>query len=321
MAVTGRRSSTLLKNPADIRQVGLVFAYHGLLWAMYLVPACRNLPLLLVACLLSFLNVIVAHNHLHQGIFHSRRLNMGLRYMLSFGALYPISTNVPAHNLVHHHFDDDGDWDWADSRYVNFRWNLLNLIHFPNRIGTVGISGTERWMQGYGRRDIRAQHRTEKFLALGGTAILLLLNFWPALFFVVIPQLWGARGILRLNLLQHDAADITTEWNHSRNFVGRIFNWFMCNNGYHTIHHNRSGLHWSELPEWHDREAKPRMHPSLDERSMLWFLLKTYLFTFRRPAPLPILAEMEKKTPTVDIGTKESRVERAERMAAEEAAA
>lgn len=316
--MTGGR---LLKNPADIRQLGLVFAYQGLLWAMYLVPACRNLPLLLTACLLSFLNVIVAHNHLHQGIFHSRRLNMGLRYVLSFGALYPISTNVPAHNLVHHHFDDDGDWDWADSRYVRFRWNLLNLIHFPNRIGTVGIAGTERWMRGYGRSDIRIQHRNEKFLALGLTSVLLLLDFWPALFFVVIPQLWGARGILRLNLLQHDACDITTEWNHSRNFVGRIFNWFMCNNGYHTIHHNRSGLHWSELREWHDREAKPRMHPSLDQASMVWFLLKTYLFTFRRPSAPPILAQMEKKAPAADIGTKEARAERAEQLAAEEAAA
>lgn len=306
----------LLKNPADIRQLGLVFAYHGLLWSMYLVPAMRTVPLLLAACCLSFLNVIVAHNHLHQGVFHSRRANMALRYFLSFGALYPISTNVPAHNLVHHHFDDDGDWDWADSRYVNFRWNLLNIVHFPNRVGTVGIAGTERWMRGYGRRDIRRQHAGEKFFALGLTAVLLAINFWPALFFIVIPQLWGARGILRLNLLQHDACDITTEWNHSRNFVGRAFNWLMCNNGYHTIHHNRSGLHWTELPAWHDREAKPRMHASLDEPSMVWYLLKTYVFSIRRAQPLPQLEAIEKSAPPVDIGSRQARLARAEETAA-----
>jgi fatty acid desaturase len=283
---------------------------------MYLVPAMRTVPLLLAACFLSFLNVIVAHNHLHQGIFHSRRLNMGLRYFLSFGALYAISTNVPAHNLVHHHFDDDGDWDWADSRYVNFRWNLLNLLHFPNRVGTVGLAGTERWMRGYGRKDIRRQHAGEKFFALGLTAVLLVIDFWPALFFIVIPQLWGARGILRLNLLQHEACDITTEWNHSRNFVGRFFNWLMCNNGYHTIHHNRSGLHWTELPAWHDREAKPRMHASLDEPSMVWYLLKTYLFTFRRARPLPELTTIEKSAPPIDIGSRQARRARAEETAA-----
>lgn len=306
----------MLKNPADVRQLGIVFTYHALLWSMYLVPACRTIPLLLLACFFSFLNVIVAHNHLHQGIFRSRRLNMGLRYFLSFGALYAISTNVPAHNLVHHHFDDDGDLDWADGRYVGFRWNLLNILHFPNRVGTVGLAGTERWMLGAGRSDIRKQHRNEKFFTLGFTSLLLVLDFWPALFFIVVPQLWGARGILRLNLLQHDACDITTEWNHSRNFVGRFFNWIMCNNGYHTIHHNRSGLHWSELPAWHEREVKPRMHPSLDEPSMVWYLLKTYLFSIPRPEPIPALAEREQAAPPVDIGSRQQRLARAEETAA-----
>jgi fatty acid desaturase len=311
----------ILKNPADVRQLGIVLAYHGLLWGMYLVPQMRSIALLVVACLLSFLNVIVAHNHLHQGIFHSRRLNMGLRYVLSFGALYPITTNVPAHNLVHHHFSDDGAWDWADSRYVKFRWNLLNLLHFPNRVGTVGIMGTERWMRGFGRADLRRQHLGEKWFSLGLTALLLVRDFWPALFFIVIPQLWGARGILRLNLLQHDACNIDTEWNHSRNFVGSIFNWFMCNNGYHTIHHNRSGLHWTDLPAWHDKEVKPRMHPSLDEPSMVWYLLKTYLLSVRRPEPLPELAQMEARAPGANLGSREERARAAEQRAAEEAAA
>jgi len=311
----------ILKNTADLRALGIVLVYHALLWGMYLVPRCRNVVFLAVACLFSFLNVIVAHNHLHQGIFHSRRLNIGLRYVLSFGALYPISTNVPAHNLVHHHFDDDGSWDWADSRYVNFRWNLLNILHFPNRVGTVGILGTERWMRGLGRGDLRRQYLGEKYLALGLTAILLARDFWPALFFIVVPQLWGARGILRLNLLQHDACDITTEWNHSRNFIGRIFNWFMCNNGYHTIHHNRSGLHWTELPAWHAREVVPRMHASLDQRSMIWYLMKTYLFSFARKAAAHELADVEARAVAIDLGERETRAARAEKLAAEEAAA
>jgi fatty acid desaturase len=176
-------------------------------------------------------------------------------------------------------------------------------------------------MRGFGRGAIRRQHQIEKWLSLGLTAALLLRDFWPALFFIVIPQLWGARGILRLNLLQHDGCDIDTEWNHSRNFVGRIFNWFMCNNGYHTIHHNRSGLHWTELPAWHAKEAKPRMHGSLDQTSMLWYLLRTYFLQWRRPVAPPILAEMEKRAPEVALDSREERAQRAEKLAAEEAAA
>ncbi|MGB1139364.1 MAG: TonB-dependent receptor, partial [Halioglobus sp.] len=53
----------------------------------------------------------------------------------------------PAHNLVHHHFGDDGQPDWASSHVVRFRWNLLNLLHFPNVVGTRTFDGVKRWMR------------------------------------------------------------------------------------------------------------------------------------------------------------------------------
>jgi len=83
---------------------------------------------------------------------------------------------------------------------------------------------------------------------------------------------------------QHDACDVSSDWNHSRNFVGRAFNWIMCNNGYHTIHHNRAGLHWTELARAHEKEVAPKIDPALDEPSMLVYLLRTYGLRFGRPA-------------------------------------
>jgi fatty acid desaturase len=68
--------------------------------------------------------------------------------------------------------------------------------------------------------------------------------------------------------------------------VGKTFNWFMMNNGYHTIHHNLAGLHWTELPRAHEAEAAPRIHPSLEERSMIGYLLRTYVLRVSRPAPI-----------------------------------
>ena len=257
---------------------------------MVLVPACRNVFFLGAACYFSFLNSVVIHNHLHQGIFHSKRLNLWFRYVLSFGALYPASANIPAHNLVHHHFEDDGQPDWAAPGCVGFRWNLLNLLHFPNVAGPSTFAGVQRWAAVGGRGDFVRQYQTEQLSAFGLTGLLLIHDFWTTLFFVVVPQLYGARCILRINLIQHDGCDTTSEWNHSRNFVGKAFNWIMCNNGYHTIHHNRAGLHWSQLAEAHAREVVPRIHPSLDERSMAWYLTRTYLLNPRRPAPLDVAA-------------------------------
>jgi fatty acid desaturase len=303
--------TALLHHRADRRQVAIVLAYLGLVFAMYFLPVCRNVLFLVLACGFSFLNAVVIHNHVHKGIFKSRTLNRLFRCVLSFGALYPASANVASHNLVHHHFDDDGQPDWAAPESVSFRWHLLNLIHFPNVVGPQTFAGVTRWSLTTRQKDFRRQFLAEQVFAFGLTGLLLLNDFWTTLFFVVVPQLWGARGILRINLIQHDGCDTTSEWNHSRNFVGKAFNWIMCNNGYHTIHHNRAGLHWSVLAEQHQRDVLPRMDASLNEPSMIGYLLRTYLLRPRRPAPSD-LAQAERATTALEIPSRSDRLLEAE---------
>jgi beta-carotene hydroxylase len=303
---TASRGPWLVKHATEWRQIGIVAMYLGLLAAMVALPACRNVFFLAAACYFSFLNAVVIHNHLHQGIFHSRALNMAWRCVLSFGSLYPASANVPSHNLVHHHFDDDGQPDWAAPEHVTFRWNLLNLVHFPNVAGPNTFEGVTRWSALVGRRDFVRQYRLELAFAFGLTGLLALRDFWTTLFFVVVPQLYGARCILRINLIQHDRCDVGSEWNHSRNFVGRAFNWIMCNNGYHTIHHNRAGLHWSVLDEAHAREVVPRIDPALDEPSMVLYLLRTYLWQPKRPAARDVAAA-ERRAQALSLAPREVR--------------
>jgi fatty acid desaturase len=303
-----------VRHPAEWRQIGIIALYMGVLGSMYFVPACRNPVFFVAACFFSFLNAIVIHNHLHQGIFHDRRWNDRFKLVLSFGNLYPASANTPSHNLVHHHFEDDGRPDWASPDHVHFGWHLLNLIHFPNVAGPNTFAGVKRWGALFGRDAFRRQYTKETVFAFGLTGLLALFDFWTTLCFIVLPQLWGARGILRINLLQHDGCDTSSEWNHSRNFVGRAFNWILCNNGYHTIHHNRAGLHWSALPQAHQKEVVPRIDPSLDEPSMVWYLLKTFVFRFSRP-PVRDVAAAEKRAAPAELAP------RADRLAEAEAAA
>lgn len=296
----------LVKHHAEWRQIGIVGVYLSLLMSMYLVEGCRNILFFAAACYFGFLNSVVIHNHMHQGIFHDKTLNAVWRCVLSFGALYPASANIPAHNLVHHHFEDDGQPDWAAPGIVDFRWNLLNLVHFPNVAGTRTFNGVQRWKAVLNRKAFSRQYAIEQAVAFGLTGALLVLDFWPALFFVVLPQLYGARCILRINLIQHDRCDTESEWNHSRNFVGKAFNWIMCNNGYHTIHHNKAGLHWSKLAEAHESDVKPRIDPSLDERSMIGYLLRTYLLNARRPMATDVAAA-EHAAPAIALASRDAR--------------
>jgi fatty acid desaturase len=264
----------LLRHPADARSVGIVVGYLALLATLVLVPASRNVFVFAAACAASFLNTVVIHNHQHQGMFRSRLLNRAWSCVLSFGALYPASANIPSHNVVHHAFADGDAPDWAAPDKVDLGLPLLDLLHFPNVAGPDTFAGVTRW--GRGRSAFVTRYRVEMVFAFAVTGALLARDFWTTLFFVVLPQLWGARNILRINLLQHAGCDTTSPWNHSRNFVGRGLNWVMCNNGYHTIHHLRPGVHWADLPAAHARVVAPHIDPRLVEPSLARYVLRTY---------------------------------------------
>ncbi len=276
-----------LKHHSDWRQLFIVFVYLSLLASMVLVPGCRNVAFLITACMFSFYVQTVTHNVLHGVLFESKALNRAFRFILSFCGLFPVSSVIPSHNIVHHHFDDDGQPDWASPAHARFSWNLLNLLHFPNIIGPITFAGISRWASVKGRADYRRQSMQESAFAFGLTAVLLAWDFWTVLFFVLVPQLWGARWFLRVNLIQHDVCDIDSELDHSRNFGGKLLNWFSVNAGYHTAHHNKPGLHWTELPENHVKDVAPSMNPKLLQKSLLVYLARTYVLRFSRPAAMP----------------------------------
>jgi beta-carotene hydroxylase len=283
------------KRPEDWRQLFIVLVYLTLLASMVLFEPCRNVFFLIAACQFSFYVQTVTHNVLHGALFESKAANRAFRFVLSFCGLFPVSSVIPSHNLVHHHFDDDGQPDWASPSHARFKWNLLNLLHFPNIIGPITFAGINRWASVKGRADYRRQSMQESVFAFGLTGLLLAYDFWTVLFFVLVPQLWGARWFLRVNIIQHDGCDISSEYNHSRNFGGALINWFAVNAGYHTAHHNKPGLHWSELAKSHQQEVAPKMDPSLLEPSLLGYLARTYVFRISRPQqwspPPPIPAE------------------------------
>jgi fatty acid desaturase len=102
------------------------------------------------------------------------------------------------------------------------------------------------------------------------------LDWRKALLYVVIPQQVSLTAVLVFNYIQHVHADEEDEWNHSRNITGRLLNLLLFNNGYHTVHHITPGLHWSLTPAEH-RKLEHKIDPALNEPSLLWYLVRTYL--------------------------------------------
>jgi len=87
----------------------------------------------------------------------------------------------------------------------------------------------------------------------------------------LIPWLFGQWFLVAVNLPQHDGCDAASRWAHSRNMTGRLANWLFLNNGWHSAHHERPGLHWSLLPAWHREHLAGQLPAALDCPSMISF--------------------------------------------------
>jgi len=194
---------------------------------------------------------------------------------LTYG--HPVSSFVPGHNLSHHKHTQSRR-DVMRTSKVRFRWNLLNGVGFFFRMAPDIMRADTKY--GKAMRSRHPKWFRQVLIELGALYLALGLALWldweAFLLYVFIPHRYAGWGIITMNLLQHDGCDADSRYNHSRNFVGTVVNWFTYNNGYHTIHHHRAGLHWSLLPAAHAKEIAPHIHPNLDQSSMLAYLWRTF---------------------------------------------
>jgi fatty acid desaturase len=127
-----------------------------------------------------------------------------------------------------------------------------------------------------------AQYLIESRTVLVVTLMLFALDWKKALLYWMVPHLYAAWGIISMNYLQHDGCDVTHPYNHSRNFVGSFVNFFTFNNGYHGVHHDKPGLHWSLTPAEHRTRYNGKIDPRLEVRFMSLWLVATFLIPGKR---------------------------------------
>jgi fatty acid desaturase len=272
----------MLRYAADRRTlafVALYFVLQALLWsanptAPWLVAA----GMVLVA-VLSWLIAVITHNTLHSPVFHRRWHNQLFQLALTLSYGWPVSEYLPGHNLSHHRFTQKRR-DVMRTTKVDHRWNLLNLLAFFPRVASQLVGANYRYarLSRERRGAWYRQMRLELIVCWSANFALLALDWRRFLLFVFVPHLWAVWGITTVNFLQHDGCDGDHPANHSRNFVGRAFNWLTFNNGYHGIHHLEPGLHWSLLPSEHAVRVHPFIHPALEQRSLLVYLWRAFVW-------------------------------------------
>jgi fatty acid desaturase len=206
------------------------------------------------------------HHHQHSVTFHAKFMNRILEF---FYALHTgVTTNLwVLHHVLGHHRNfldqtrDESAWKRSDGKPMS-AWEY-----------TLTIAGTA-YYRGYlvGKKYPRVQRDFLIYSALtiAGVALLCWFRFIPALFVFVLPMIFSLTFTAWVTYDHHSGLDTTDPFEASFNNTNRLFNLLTGNLGYHTAHHYRQGLHWSKLPELHDK-IKSRIPPALvrDSRFVL----------------------------------------------------
>jgi fatty acid desaturase len=296
-----------LRYLADLRTLAFVTTYFGLVIGQWIYPPDQTwlaVLLVLATCVFSFFGAVITHNTIHCPVFVKRRVNQVFQVILSLTYGSPVSAFVPGHNLSHHKHTQTKR-DVMRTTKVRHGLNILNMLEFAPRVALSIMRNDAAYvsaMKGTHRRWF-LQYRIESAVVLSVTIGLLILDWKKALLYWLLPHLYAAWGIISINYLQHDGCDMNSRYNHSRNFVGRFVNWWTFNNGFHGIHHEQPGLHWSLTPQAHYAYFSDKIDPRLEQKSMLLFLLKTFVFpgvrsTFDgKPVQLPPASKDENWIP------------------------
>jgi fatty acid desaturase len=226
---------------------------------------------------------IIAHNHNHVPLWRSRILNILTNYWLTMFYGFPAFGWIPTHNKNHHLLNNRAG-DYTITYRLSEKNNLFTLLSYPSVSSYFQQKPIALYLKGLWRND-----RPRFYLAASQYAVLgvyyaaaLLWNWKKSLLFIVIPHQVSLFSILIFNYVQHVHTDEESEYNHSRNFTGLI-NQLLFNNGYHTVHHQSPGIHWSETPAA-QKLILNRIDPTLNERSFWWYVVRVYLLAPLHPA-------------------------------------
>lgn len=187
------------------------------------------------------------HHHQHCFTFRATVLNRLLEQCYALHTGLTTHTWVLHHVLGHHqnYLDQDKDesrWRRSDGTQMGVLEYTLNvtLTSYP-RAFEVG-------------RRFPKHRRT--FVIFGAVTLAVVAGLvayrpLPALLVFVLPMCTTLLWTSWATYDHHAGLSTDSVWAGSYNMESRLYNWITCNLGYHTAHHHRPGVHWSQLETLH----------------------------------------------------------------------
>lgn len=266
-----------LKDNADVKSLIYIFITTALFIAQWMWWGFN--PFIYTWFLFMSVAVsVMTHNHNHLPMWRSKVMNVLTDWWLTVFYGFPIFAWIPTHNKNHHRFNNREGDDSITYR-VSEKNNFFTLVSYPTISGYYQQKAIFSYL-----KEMKANNKEKFWISISQYAVLvlwiaaaLIIDWEKALLFVIIPQQVSLFSVLIFNYVQHVHADEESEWNHSRNFTG-LLNFMLFNNGYHTIHHQKAGLHWNKAAKAH-KEIEQNIDPILLERSFWWYIVRSYFLS------------------------------------------
>lgn len=289
--------------------------WRTLLWALGLMPGLVALHfayprlagwLMPLSMYAAYSAAVIAHNHNHVGTFTGKTMNQIFSTWISIFYGFPTYGWIPTHNQNHHRYGGkEGDATvWVDPTKPDNAWDAFT--HFFRSTKTQGplLAAYRRTL--FKNDKLAWAHVMLQYVVVYGVHVALgalavsrfgvgpgLLVYLSALGIPAFGALWG---IMFTNWVQHVGTNPYSAWNHSRNFVSSWMNFFVFDNGFHTVHHEKANLHWSLARGEHAKIAA-KIAPHLNESSIFGYALKTYVLG-RKAKPIYFEKPREERLPS-----------------------
>jgi beta-carotene hydroxylase len=276
----------MLKYTADLKSL-LYMAITSALFAYLWLSGIQLGSLLHIALyiLLLFMSVtvsVMAHNQMHVPMWKSSVLNVITDMWITCFYGFPVFAWIPTHNRNHHRYTNKEPDNTRTYRFTEAN-NFWTIITYPSISGSVQLWAIKEYL-----KERWKLNKKEFFYCIlqitvlvSWYAVFFYINWLFALLYVVIAHQVALYVVMFFNYIQHVHADEESEYNHSRNITGPL-NFFLFNNGLHTVHHMNANLHWSKLPEAH-KKIEHLIDPSLNEKSFWGYLFKAYILSVFAP--------------------------------------
>ena len=260
-----------MRNISDLQSVCYLLLFPSLIVFQWQLDSI-NVLLYGITCILTLGISSINHNIGHVPMWNNRTLNVITEYVAGTLQGAPLFLFKTVH-IDSHHLYNQGEEDATRVARAGDHNHLIGYITYPaysivpvrklrNEYLKSLSSGSPEF------RKVIIQHVLLFIL----WSVAFSIDWQRTLLLIIVPQLIGIHFLMASNYLQHAQCDVGSKYNHSRNFTGRLFNLLFLNVGYHTAHHLRDRIHWSELPAMHE-EIKGQIRPELCKSSFLGYIL------------------------------------------------